>query len=241
MLRSIAWYVVFFMGLLRSIPSMIKTKRFNEKDMAEEKERLTFKATSAWANSLLKVAGVRVNVHGLENLPKDQNVLFIGNHQGNFDIPIYISKIPVPKGFVSKIEVKKIPGVSTWMEYMHCVFMDRSNLRKAGEAIIQGVKVLKNGHSLVIFPEGTRSKGDKMGEFKAGSFKLATKSKVPIVPVTMSGSYKIMESNKRKWIIKPANVDLYIHPAIETTNLTKDEQDILPKKVYEIVKSKLPN
>ncbi|GAA0749246.1 MULTISPECIES: lysophospholipid acyltransferase family protein [Clostridium] len=241
MLRSIAWYVVFFMGLLRSIPSMIKTKRFNEKDMAEEKERLTFKATSAWANSLLKVAGVRVNVHGLENLPKDQNVLFIGNHQGNFDIPIYISKIPVPKGFVSKIEVKKIPGVSTWMEYMHCVFMDRSNLRKAGEAIIQGVKVLKNGHSLVIFPEGTRSKGDKMGEFKAGSFKLATKSKVPIVPVTMSGSYKIMESNKRKWIIKPANVDLYIHPAIETTNLTKEEQDILPKKVYEIVKSKLPN
>lgn len=241
MLRSIAWYVVFFMGLLRSIPSMIKTKRFNEKDMAEEKERLTFKATSAWANSLLKVAGVRVNVHGLENLPKDQNVLFIGNHQGNFDIPIYISKIPVPKGFISKIEVKKIPGVSTWMEYMHCVFMDRSNLRKAGEAIIQGVKVLKNGHSLVIFPEGTRSKGDKMGEFKAGSFKLATKSKVPIVPVTMSGSYKIMESNKRKWIIKPANVDLYIHPAIETTNLTKEEQDILPKKVYEIVKSKLPN
>ncbi|EOR24464.1 1-acyl-sn-glycerol-3-phosphate acyltransferase [Clostridium sartagoforme AAU1] len=241
MLRSIAWYVVFFMGLLRSIPSMIKTKRFDEKDMAEEKERLTFKATSAWANSLLKVAGVRVNVHGLENLPKDQNVLFIGNHQGNFDIPIYISKIPVPKGFVSKIEVKKIPGVSTWMEYMHCVFMDRSNLRKAGEAIIQGVKVLKNGHSLVIFPEGTRSKGDKMGEFKAGSFKLATKSKVPIVPVTMSGSYKIMESNKRKWIINPANVDLYIHPAIETANLTKEEQDILPKKVYEIVKSKLPN
>lgn len=241
MLRSIAWYVVFFMGLLRSIPSMIKTKRFDEKGMVEEKEHLTFKATSTWANSLLKVAGVRVNVHGLENLPKDQNVLFIGNHQGNFDIPIYISKIPVPKGFVSKIEVKKIPGVSTWMEYMHCVFMDRSNLRKAGEAIIQGVKVLKNGHSLVIFPEGTRSKGDKMGEFKAGSFKLATKSKVPIVPVTMSGSYKIMESNKRKWIIKPANVDLYIHPAIETANLTKEEQDILPKKVYEIVKSKLPN
>lgn len=241
MLRSIAWYVVFFMGLLRSIPSMIKTKRFDEKGMVEKKEHLTFKATSAWANSLLKVAGVHVNVHGLENLPKDQNVLFIGNHQGNFDIPIYISKIPVPKGFISKIEVKKIPGISTWMEYMHCVFMDRSNLRKAGEAIIQGVKILKNGHSLVIFPEGTRSKGDKMGEFKAGSFKLATKSKVPIVPVTMSGSYKIMESNKRKWIIKPANVDLYIHPAIETTNLTKEEQDILPKKVYEIVKSKLPN
>lgn len=241
MLRSIAWYIVFFVGLLLSMPSMIKTKRLDKKGLENEKEKLVHKATTAWANRLLKVAGVKVTVHGLENLPKDQNVLFIGNHQGNFDIPIYITKIPGLKGFVSKIEVKKIPGVSTWMEYMHCIFMDRSNLRKAGEAIIQGVKVLKNGHSLVIFPEGTRSKGDKMGEFKAGSFKLATKSKVPIVPVTMSGSYKIMESNKRKWIIKPANVDLYIHPAIETANLTKEEQDILPKKVYEIVKSKLPN
>lgn len=241
MLRSIAWYIVFFVGLLLSMPSMIKTKRLDKKGLENEKEKLVHKATTAWANSLLKVAGVKVTVHGLENLPKDQNVLFIGNHQGNFDIPIYITKIPGLKGFVSKIEVKKIPGVSTWMEYMHCIFMDRSNLRKAGEAIIQGVKVLKNGHSLVIFPEGTRSKGDKMGEFKAGSFKLATKSKVPIVPVTMSGSYKIMESNKKKWIVQPANVDLYIHSAIETANLTKEEQDALPKKVYEIIKSKLPN
>lgn len=241
MLRSIAWYIVFFIGLLLSMPSMIKTKRLDKKGLEEEKEKLVYKATTAWSNSVLKVAGVKVTVHGLENLPKDQNVLFIGNHQGNFDIPIYISKIPGLKGFVSKIEVKKIPGVSTWMEYMHCIFMDRSSLRKSGEAIIQGVKVLKNGHSLVIFPEGTRSKGDKMGEFKAGSFKLATKSKVPIVPVTMSGSYKIMESNKRKWIVQPAHVDLYIHPAIETANLTKEEQDALPKKVYEIIKSKLPN
>ena len=241
MLRSIAWYIVFFVGLLLSMPSMIKTKRLDKKGLENEKEKLVHKATTAWANRLLKVAGVKVTVHGLENLPKDQNVLFIGNHQGNFDIPIYITKIPGLKGFVSKIEVKKIPGVSTWMEYMHCIFMDRSNLRKAGEAIIQGVKVLKNGHSLVIFPEGTRSKGDKMGEFKAGSFKLATKSKVPIVPVTMSGSYKIMESNKKKWIVQHAHVDLYIHPAIETANLTKEEQDALPKKVYEIIKSKLPN
>ncbi len=241
MLRSIVWYIYFFIALLISMPRMIKTKSLDKKGLEKEKERVVYKATTSWANGLLKVAGVKVTVHGLENLPKDKNVLFIGNHQGNFDIPIYISKIPGLKGFVSKIEVKKIPGVSTWMEYMHCIFMDRSNIRKAAEAIVQGVKVLKDGHSLVIFPEGTRSKGDKMGDFKAGSFKLATKSKVPIVPVTMSGSYKIMESNSRKWIIKPANVDLYIHPAIETANLTKEEQDALPKKVYEIIKSKLPN
>ncbi len=80
------------------------------------------KQTTAWANSLLKVAGVKVTVHGLENLPKDQNVLFIGNHQGTFDIPIYITKIPGLKGFVSKIEVKKIPGVM-YMDGIHALYL----------------------------------------------------------------------------------------------------------------------
>ena len=241
MLRSIVWYIVFFSTIIISIPAMIRTKMLDKKGSIEKRDKLVYKVTTAWASCLLKVAGVKVTVHRLENIPKDKNVLYIGNHQGNFDIPIYMSQIPGLKGFVSKIEVKKIPGVRTWMEYMYCVFMDRSNIRKAGEAIIEGIKILKKGHSIVIFPEGTRSKGDEMGEFKAGSFKLATKSKVPIVPVTMNGSYKIMEKGKKKWIIKPAHVDLYIHPAIETSNLSKEEQDELPKKVYEIIKSKLPN
>lgn len=240
MLRSIVWYIVFFSSLIFRIPALIRTKTLNKKGLEEERDKLVYKVTTSWANTLLKVAGVKVTVHGLENIPKDTNVLYIGNHQGNFDIPIYISQIPGLKGFVSKIEVKKIPGVRTWMEYMYCVFMDRSSLRKAGEAIIEGVKILKKGHSLVIFPEGTRSRGDKMGDFKAGSFKLATKSKVPIVPITMNGSYKIMEDNKKKWIVKPTHVDLYIHPAIETANLSKEEQDALHTKVYKIIESKLP-
>lgn len=240
MLRSIVWYIVFFVSLILRIPAMIRTKMLTKKGLIEKRDEVVYKTTTTWAKTLLKIAGVKVTVHGLENIPKDKNVLYIGNHQGNFDIPIYMSQIPGLKGFVSKIEVKKIPGVRTWMEYMYCVFMDRSSLRKSSEAIIEGIKILKSGHSLVIFPEGTRSKGDKMGEFKAGSFKLATKSKVPIIPVTMSGSYKIMENNKRKWIVKPTTVDLYIHPAIETSNLTKEEQDALTSKVYEIIKSKLP-
>ena len=240
MLRSIVWYIVFFSSLILKIPAMIRTKTLTKKGLNEERDKLVYKNTTSWARTLLKVAGVKVIVHGVENIPKDTNVLYIGNHQGNFDIPIYMSEIPGLKGFVSKIEVKKIPGVRTWMEYMYCVFMDRSSLRKSGEAIIEGIKILKKGHSLVIFPEGTRSKGDKMGDFQAGSFKLATKSKVPIVPVTMSGSYKIMENNKKKWMVKPAVVDLYIHPAIETANLNKEEQDALITNVYEIIKSKLP-
>lgn len=239
MFRSIIWYFYFFISLFLSIPAMLKVRKLDKKGLHKEKEAYIYKITSMWARHLLKIAGVKVTVHGKENLPKDKTVLFIGNHQGNFDIPIYISQINIPKGFIAKVETSKIPGIKTWMELMHCVFMDRSSIRKSGEAIIKGIKNLKNGHSMVIFPEGTRSRGDHTGEFKAGSFKLATKSKVPIVPVTMNGSYKIMESSKGPWI-KPAEVSLYIHPPIDVASLSKEELDLLPKKVQTIIESKLP-
>lgn len=238
MIRTIIWFIWFALSLIISTPFILRIKYLIKKNRIEESEALIYKCTNLWANSLLKVAGVKVNVHGVENIPKDKTVLFVGNHQGNFDIPIYITQIPKVIGFISKIEVEKIPVVRTWMNFLHCVFMDRSNLRKSGEAIIKGIKNLKAGNSIVIFPEGTRSKSGPMKEFKAGSFKLATKSKCPIVPVTMDGSFKIMEHGNGPWI-KSATVNLYFHPAIETANLTKEEQDMLPKTVQSIVASKL--
>lgn len=239
MFKTIIWYAYFFLSIPLSIPTLLKVKKLDKEGKIKEKDALVHEFTRNWAKRLLKIIDIKVNVHGTENLPKDKNVLFVGNHQGNFDIPIYISSIDIPKGFIAKIELTKILGIKTWMEYINCIFMDRSSIRKSGEAIVRGIKSLKNGKSLVIFPEGTRSKGDKMGEFKAGSFKLATKSKVPIIPITMNGSYKIMESNSNKHLTS-AIVDLYIHPMIETSNLTKEEQDHLPERVKSIIGSKLP-
>ncbi|MBU3803256.1 MAG: 1-acyl-sn-glycerol-3-phosphate acyltransferase, partial [Candidatus Cellulosilyticum pullistercoris] len=171
--------------------------------------------------------------------PKDRNVVFISNHQGNFDIPLLMGYIDMPKGFISKIEAKKIPIVAKWMELIHCVFMDRSTLKGSAGAIIEGIKTLKAGHSLVIFPEGTRSKSDHMGEFKSASFKLATKPGIPIVPVTIDGSYKIMEQNHNK--IKPAHVKITIHPMIETKGLSKEALEVLPQQVAHMIASALPN
>ncbi|MEG1483636.1 lysophospholipid acyltransferase family protein [Clostridium sp.] len=239
MFKTIIWYAYFFLSIPLSIPTLLKVKKLDKEGKIKEKDALVHEFTRNWAKRLLKIIDIKVNVHGTENLPKDKNVLFVGNHQGNFDIPIYISSIDIPKGFIAKIELTKILGIKTWMEYINCIFMDRSSIRKSGEAIVRGIKSLKNGKSLVIFPEGTRSRGDKMGEFKAGSFKLATKSKVPIIPITMNGSYKIMESNSNKHLTS-AIVDLYIHPMIETSNLTKEEQDHLPERVKSIIGSKLP-
>jgi 1-acyl-sn-glycerol-3-phosphate acyltransferase len=150
-----------------------------------------------------------------------------------------MSYIDKPKGFIAKIEMLKIPLIRTWMKFINCVFIDRSTPRKSAKAIIDGVEILKNGTSLVIFPEGTRSRSDIIGEFKAGSFKLATKANVPIIPITVNGSYRLMEQNNNR--IKPADVELYIHPIVETANLTKEEELELPEKIKKIISSKLPS
>lgn len=237
MLRTIAWYTHFATSLIGKIPHMYRVKSLEKKMTPAEWEAYIHKVTSKWAMSHVKMSGADVSVFGLENIPKDIAVVFISNHQSNFDIALIMSYIDKPIGFISKLEMKKIPLVRTWMEYINCVFMDRSSLKKSAQAIIQGVNLLKAGHSLSIFPEGTRSKGGPIGDFKAGSFKLATKAKVPIVPITIKDSYKLMEANGKK--IKPAKVELYIHPMIETANLSKEELDLLPERVKGIIVSKL--
>ncbi|MFQ9977760.1 lysophospholipid acyltransferase family protein [Clostridium cadaveris] len=237
MIRTIIWYFTFVVSLILTSPFILRAKYLDKKGLIEKRDSYSNAVTANWAKIQLKVSGAKINVHGLENIPKDIPVLFISNHQSNFDINLFMSLIDKPKGYISKIEMKKIPIISTWMKYIHCVFMDRSSLKKSAAAIIEGVNILKNGYSLVIFPEGTRSKGDAMGEFKAGSFKLATKAKVPIVPVTIKGSYKLMEANNNR--IRPAEVDLYIHPMIETSTLTKEEEKQLHTTVENIIKSKL--
>lgn len=237
MLRTIYWYGYFAISLVFTLPALYKVKALQKKGQTAEAEKLIHQITSKWAMAQVKNSGAKVHVHGLENIPKDRAVVFMSNHQGNFDIALFMSYIDKPKGYISKVEIDKIPIVRTWMRLIHCVFMDRSSLKGAALAIIEGVKVIKEGHSLVIFPEGTRSKGGPLGEFKAGSFKLATKSKAPIIPVTMDGTYKLMEAQGGK--LKPATVNVYIHPPIETANLTKEEQIELPERVKNIIATKL--
>lgn len=238
MLRTIACYSYFVISLLPKIPQMYKVNYLAKKGAKEERDRYIHETTSKWALSHVKLSGAKVKIQGEENIPKDIPVVFISNHQGNYDIALFMSYINKPKGYIAKAEMEKIPVMKTWMKYMNCVFMDRSDIRKSAEAIVEGIKILKQGYSLVIFPEGTRSKSNKLGEFKAGSFKLATKPRVPIIPVTLNGTYKLMEGNGN--IIKPAEVEIFIHPMIETANLSKEQLDELPNKVREIIASKLP-
>ncbi|MGJ9384951.1 lysophospholipid acyltransferase family protein [Salipaludibacillus sp. CF4.18] len=226
MIRTIIWFIYFFIHLLAISPGLLKAKRLKKQGKDEELDEFVHITARNWARRLVKLAGGNIIVEGKGNIPENEPVLIVSNHQGNFDIPILLGWLDMKIGFISKIEVKKIPLISTWMEYLGCIFIDRKNPRNAVKMIITGAESIKNGQNLVIFPEGTRSKGGPVAEFKKGSFKLVQKSNAAILPVTIDGSYNMMEANGK--IITPATVKVTIHEPvrIHQNNPTIDGQEL---------------
>lgn len=237
MIKTVFFVTRLFLDLLLREYKMMKAKRLLKQGKTEEHAEYVYETVKDWATGVMKSAGAKVNVYGLENLPEGNNMLFVSNHQSNFDIPLLLSSIPVPKGFIAKKELSKVPFISRWMKQINCLFMDREDMKQSMQIILEGIKLLKSGYSMVVFPEGTRSKGDPVAEFKAGSFKLATKSKVPVVPLTIDGTYKLLEGNNNR--IAPAEVNLYIHKPIDVTALSKDELAELHNTVRDTIVSKL--
>lgn len=236
MIRTALIFISVALTLIASIPMLLRAKYLGALGRKEEKADYMEKITGAWARLVLKLTGSRVKVTGLENIPKDTPVVYICNHQGYCDVLAFLGYVPGHKSFISKIEILKVPILSSWMKAMHCVFMDRSNIKQSVESINKGIENLRQGYSVIIFPEGTRSRGPKMGEFKPGSFKLATRTGIPIVPVTIKNTYRIWEEKKR---VRSANVEMIISEPVETDYLTKEELKELPSKVKKIIMEKL--
>jgi 1-acyl-sn-glycerol-3-phosphate acyltransferase len=180
------------------------------------------------------IAGGPTTTIGLENVPQDRPVLFVGNHRSMLDVVICLSVIPFPVGFISKIELEKIPLLRMQMRDINCLFLDRKDDRKALKVILRAIELVKGGQSMFIFPEGTRSKEEgKFLPFHAGSFKIATKAKVPVVPVTIVGTGDILEDHFPK--IKAAPVVVEFGDPIETASMSRDEQKELPDRVRDLI------
>lgn len=224
LLRTIVWFLYFFGALVALIPKMRTAQRKKAAGDADAKAYID-KYVCQWAGTLVKLAGVTVTVRGRENIPAGRSAVFTPNHQGDYDIPLMLLYLDEPHGLVAKVETKKIPLVRTWMELLDCVFIDRDSPRKAMEAMRQAQTMLEQGKSMVVFPEGTRSRGDQMNEFKAGAFRMACKAGAPVVPVAIDGSYKIMEANHN--LMKPAHVTITILPPIETAGMDRAAQHAL--------------
>jgi len=194
----------------------------------EEYQTLVNEEARRWSRRVLKICGVKVNIRGVENIP-DEAVLFMANHQSSFDIAIFLGCIYKNKGYISKPGIFKIPFIRNWMDELRCVEISQTDVRQGLKAVLAGIDILKDGYSMVVFPEGTRSLDGKLLEFKAGTFKLATKSKVPIVPVTIDGAINVMR--KGDILVKSRPVTVTIHPPIYTKDLVREEEVLLPAQV----------
>ena len=172
-LRTIVWFFYFFGALIVLTPKMNEAKRRKAAGDESGCRAIVDRYVPMWMSTLMRIAGCTVTVNGLENIPKDRAVVFTPNHQSDYDIPITLVHLDRPHALVAKVETLKIPLVRTWMKLFDCVFIDRKNPRQAVTAMKEAGALLARGESVIVFPEGTRSKGDAMGEFKHGAFKMA--------------------------------------------------------------------
>ena len=183
---------------------------------------------------ILTIGGVKITVKGKENIP-EQAVLYVGNHRSYFDILITYIQCERLTGFVAKDAIEKIPSLRVWMRYLYCLFLDRHDPRAGMKTILQAIEYVNQGISIFIFPEGTRNTGEELSmlPFKEGSFKIATKTGCPVVPVSINNSADIFENHMPR--MKKTHVIIEYGTPIYTAELSRDEQKTLGASCQQII------
>lgn len=237
MLRTIVWYVLGWNFLFITFPALWRVKYLEKRGRLIERDLFASKFSMFLAKGLFTFTGSTISVKGIENIPDGKPVLFVSNHQSHMDSAIIHGFIKQPKGFIADKEVKNIPILRTWMKYMKCVLIDRGSIRENVRSMEESIEILKNGHSMVIYPEGKLDEGERLGNFKKGCIKLAVKAGVPIIPVTMINSARIM--NKDGSRINSAAVECIISKPIPVTSLENEPESIVIQKVRDIIANNL--
>ncbi len=183
-----------------------------------------------WARVGLKLAGVKLKVTGREHLQPDQAVIYMPNHQSNFDILALFAGLPGQFRWLAKEELFQIPLFGLAMRRCGYISLDRSDRKKAIKSMNEAARRIHDGTSVVIFPEGTRSADGLLQEFKKGGFMLALKAQVPVLPVAISGSYAVMPKNSL-WI-RGGTIEVSILPAIDSSGMGTADRDPLMEQVH---------
>lgn len=234
MIRFIVVVIVVVLFLVLSIPLML-AEWIIGKCNPGLKDRSSL-AIVNWAfRWVIRCAGTKVIAIGEENIPKDSAVLYVGNHRSYFDIVLTYVRVPRPTGYVSKKEMLRWPLLNIWMKNLHCLFLDRKNIKEGLKTILAGVEKVKSGISICIFPEGTRNRvPDTFLPFHEGSFKIAEKGNVPIIPMTIVNSAAVFEDHFPK--IKKATVIIEYGKPIYIKDLDKETRKSLGAYVGNIIK-----
>ena len=231
MIRTILILLYLVLFLILGIPVLFVEwiiGHFNQ----DLKDRSSLALVQWGFRCCLFTAGTKITVLGKENIPKDTAVLYVANHRSYFDILINYTLVPRLTGFISKKEMKRVPLLSLWMKNVHCLFLDRHDIKQGMQTILAGIEKVKSGISIFIFPEGTRNREEgTFLDFKGGSFKIAEKSGCPIIPVAINNSGAIFEDHI-PYVCKTHVVVEYGKPILPSS-LAKEERKLIPQMAKE--------
>lgn len=226
----------FIYGLFFRYPYLLFVK-------GEKAYRFVCKVGKNWGKNLIWASGSKVKVIYKNNSEEEirkiresgEAVILISNHQSNVDIPALLGYLPLDFSFIAKKEMKRWPLIGRWMRRFDCIFLDRKNARQGMKDMKEAISKVRNGHSYMIFPEGSRSKDGEVGEFKKGSFKLATDTGAKIIPIALIGTYDV-QSRKSLKVTPNKNIRIVVDSPIDLVKLSKEEIKDIHETVNNIVK-----
>jgi 1-acyl-sn-glycerol-3-phosphate acyltransferase len=225
------WRTVFFLIPAISLYTIVLGTISVLSTIVDRSGDFGHRCARAWSWLILKTTGVGVRVEGLERLDPSRSYVFAANHQSIYDIPIVFASLPFQLRIIAKESLGRIPFMGWHLQRTGHVLVDRS---KAGAGTVRKLaKLVADGHSLIVFPEGTRSTDGVVGRFKGGSFVIACDAGLPVVPLTISGSRHVML--KGELMVKPGAVTLVVHDPIETAGIAREEVREFAATVHDVV------
>lgn len=184
------------------------------------------------------VLGIRLEVHGLENVNSRKPYVFMSNHLSLLDGPLLFMLIPQPLRVLLKKEVFRVPVIGQGMKLVGFIPVDRRKLKGGKKSIDRATSLIRGkGYSFLIFPEGTRSRDGKLQKFKRGGFFLALDSQVPIVPITLEGSYELMP--RGAFFAKKGKIKVIVHQPLATAGHTLGDLPGFMERVRDVIQSGL--
>jgi 1-acyl-sn-glycerol-3-phosphate acyltransferase len=221
------------LGVLRFLAAVVVALFFATMELVVivvRKNDRTFHALArGWARTTLRLCGVKVTTRGLEKLDTKRNYVYVCNHASMFDIPAVLAAIPDQIRIVYKKEINWVPIFGWGMKWGSYIAIDRSRSVDAMKSIEQAVEKIRSGASVLLFAEGTRTLDGKLQQFKRGAFNLAVKAGVPVVPLTINGSYRLLP--KHSMVVHPGRVELVLESPIEIRGSDKQEEQRVMEEV----------
>ena len=227
------WRTVFYLIPAVSIYTIVLGTASLLSSFFDRRGDVGHKCARAWSWLILKTTGVTVQVRGLEHLDSSRSYIVAANHQSIYDIPILFASLPIQLRIISKASLGRIPFLGWHLQRTGHLLIDRS---KSGAGIMKKMaRLVRQKHSLIIFPEGTRSVDGRVARFKGGSFLIAVDAGLPVVPISIQGSRHVMF--RGRLMVCPGTVIVTVHEPIETAGIPRNEVRDFSTRVQAVVAS----